>query len=190
MNTLRSTLACTAIVAALASAPLAAADVYLKLEGVEGESSTASRSTPIEISSFSFGASNAGSALKGSGGGAGKASMSDLSVTRTVSPRDPQSGLPTGQRMHKPASVSAPGSADGSAPAATEAQVVSVVLPAAESDTSRALDRACASSKHIAKAELSNRTQQLSLTDVVVSSCTASAAERRYEFRGHVTLMK
>jgi hypothetical protein len=130
----------------------------------------------------------------GSGGGAGKASMSDLSVTRAVSPRDAASGLPTGKRMHKPmaASGSVSGGSTGSSaqPAASELQSVSVVLPAAESATTQALDRACASGKHIAKAELGRQGQVYALNDVVVSSCTASSSERRYEFRGHVTLMK
>lgn len=187
MYTLRSAFACSALLAALASAPLAAADVYLKLDTVKGESS-ADRSAPVEISSFSFGATNAGSAKTGSGGGTGKASMSDLSATGVVSPRDPQSGLPTGQRMHKPMATAAVADNGGAAAAGTE--VVTVVLPAAESDASRTLDRACANGTHIARAELGNKAQRLSLTDVVVSSCTASASERRYEFRGHVTVLK
>jgi type VI protein secretion system component Hcp len=193
MNTLRSTLACTALVAALSSAPLAAADVYLKIDGIEGESATASRSAPVEISSFSFGASNAGEAQPDSRKGGGKVSLSDFSMlkpaSRVVTPREPQSGLPTGQRMHKPMTAAPVASGDASSSAA-DVQTVTVVLPATESDTSRALDRACASGTHIKNAELRNSAQQLSLSDVVVSSCAASSSERRYEFRGHVTLMK
>lgn len=189
MNMLRSTLACTALVATLSSAPLAAADVYLKIEGVDGESATASRNAPVEISSFSFGASNAGSAQRGSGMGTGKVSMSDLSVTRAVSPRDKQSGLPTGQRMHKPMTAAPVAGGDTSSTAA-DVQTVTVVLPAAESETSRSLDSACAKGTHIKNAELRNSAQRYAMTDVVVSSCAASSSERRYEFRGHVTLMK
>ena len=193
MNTLRSTLACTALVAALSSAPLAAADVYLKIDGIEGESATASRSAPVEISSFSFGANNAGAAQPSSKKGGGKVSLSDLSMSiptsRVVSPRDPQSGLPTGQRMHKPMTTAPVASGDASSSAA-DVQTVTVVLPAAESETSRALDSACAKGTHIKDAQLRSSAQQLSLSDVVVSSCAASSSERRYEFRGHVTLMK
>jgi type VI secretion system secreted protein Hcp len=189
MNMLRSPLACTALFAALSSTALAASDVYLKIDGVDGESATASRSAPVEISSFSFGASNAASAQPSSGLGTGKVSVSDLSVTRAVSPRDPQSGLPTGKRMHKPMATSPVAGGDNSSTAA-DVQTVSVVLPAAESNTSRSLDRACASGTHIKNAQLRSSAQQLSLSDVVVSSCAASSSERRYEFRGHVTLMK
>ncbi len=193
MNTLRSTLACTALVAALSSAPLAAADVYLKIEGVDGESATASRSAPVEISSFSFGASNPGTAQPTSNKGGGKVSLSDLSMSlpasRVVSPRDPQSGLPTGQRMHKPMTAAPVAGGDTGASAA-DVQTVTVVLPAAETETSRTLDRACAQGTHIKDAHLRSSAQQLSLSDVVVSSCTVSSSERRYEFRGHVTLMK
>lgn len=193
MNTLRSTLACTALVAALSSTAFAAADVYLKIDGVEGGSATASRGAPVEISSFSFGASNAGAAQRssgvGTGMGTGKVSMSDLSVTRVVSPRDPQSGMPTGQRMRKP-TAAAPAADGGASSSGADVQTVTVVLPAAESDTSRSLDRACAAGTHIKNAELRSSAQQLSLSDVVVSSCAASSSERRYEFRGHVTLMK
>ena len=189
MNTLRSTLACTALFAALSSSSLAATSAYLKIEGVDGESATASRSAPVEISSFSLGPSTPDAAQRSSGLGTGKVSMSDLSATRVVSPRDPQSGLPTGQRMRKPMTA-APAAGGGASSSGADVQTVTVVLPAAESDTSRALDRACASGTHIKNAELRNSAQQVSLSDVVVSSCAASSSERRYEFRGHVTLMK
>jgi hypothetical protein len=126
--------------------------------------------------------------------GAGKVSMSDLSVTsneaRVVSPRDSASGLPTGKRMHKPVTSSPVVGGDASASNSADLQTVSVVLPAAESGTSRALDRACASGTHIKNAELSNSAQRYAMTDVVVSSCSASSSERRYEFRGHVTLLR
>jgi type VI protein secretion system component Hcp len=177
MRTRHQSFVFAAFAAAISASAFAASNMYLKIEGVDGESASRAASSSIEVSSFSFGASNAGSMAAGSGGGAGKASMSDLSVTRAVSPRDAASGLPTGKRMHKPM-------------AASELQSVSVVLPPAESSTTQALDRACASGKHIAKAELGRQGQVYTLSDVVVSSCTASSSERRYEFRGHVTLMK
>lgn len=189
MNMLRSTLACTALVTALSSTALAASDVYLKIDGVDGESTAVSRSAPVEISSFSLTASNPEAAQRSSGLGTGKVSMSDLSVTRAVSPRDPQRGLPTGQRMRKP-TAAAPTADGGTSSSGADVQTVTVVLPAAESDTSRSLDNACAKGTHIKDAQLRSSSQQLSLSDVVVSSCTASSSERRYEFRGHVTLMK
>jgi type VI protein secretion system component Hcp len=56
--------------------------------------------------------------------------------------------------------------------------------------TSQQLDRACASGKHFDKVELSMRGQVTELNDVVVSSCSVAGKERRYELKGHVTLIK
>lgn len=191
MRTRRQSIAFAVLAAAISAGALAATDMYLKLDGVDGESAARAAGSTVEVSSFSFGVSNAASMATGSGGGSGKASMSDLSVTRTVAPRDAASGLPTGKRIHKPMAASpSVSSGGGTAPAASELQSVSVVLPATESATTQALDRACASGKHIPKAELGRQGQVYTLSDVLVSSCTASSSERRYEFRGHVTLMK
>jgi hypothetical protein len=65
-----------------------------------------SLSVSTDVMSYSWGATNSGSftgssdtkAGKSSGGGAGKVSVHDMSVTK----RDAASGLPTGKRMHKP----------------------------------------------------------------------------------------
>jgi type VI secretion system secreted protein Hcp len=57
-----------------------AQDVYLKIDGIAGESTDAKHKDQIEVLSFSFGASNPvhiGSA--GAGAGTGKVSMQDLS---------------------------------------------------------------------------------------------------------------
>jgi type VI secretion system secreted protein Hcp len=53
-------------------------DAFLKLDGIDGESADAKYKGAIEILSFSWGVSNAGSHGSGSGGGAGKASFQDL----------------------------------------------------------------------------------------------------------------
>jgi type VI secretion system secreted protein Hcp len=61
-----------------------AVDMFLKLDGVKGESQDSKHKGEIDIESFSWGASNAGSAAHGGGGGAGKVSMQDFHfVTRT-----------------------------------------------------------------------------------------------------------
>ena len=57
-----------------------ASDYLLELEGIKGESSDKKHPGTIEIDSFSWGVSNAASMSSGSGGGAGKASFSDLSM--------------------------------------------------------------------------------------------------------------
>lgn len=62
-----------------------AVDMFLKLDGIDGESRDSKHKGEIEIESFSWGASNSGSASQGGGGGAGKVAMQDFSfVARTT----------------------------------------------------------------------------------------------------------
>ena len=68
----------------------ASADYFLKIEGVEGESSDAKHKGQIEIDSFSWGVSNAGSMASGGGGGSGKASFQDFHFTKTVDKSSPK----------------------------------------------------------------------------------------------------
>lgn len=53
-------------------------DFYLKIDTIEGESDAVGFEKQMQIESFSFGASNAGSAAQGTGLGAGKVSMQDF----------------------------------------------------------------------------------------------------------------
>jgi type VI secretion system secreted protein Hcp len=55
-----------------------AVDYFLKIEGVDGESTDGKHAGEIDIESWSWGASNVGSAATGGGGGAGKVSMQDF----------------------------------------------------------------------------------------------------------------
>lgn len=193
----RNFLAMTAVSALLAASPvLAASDYYLKLGGVKGESTERAAASSIEVSSFSWGLSQGSSARAGSGAGAGKASMSDLSATAVVSPRDPASGQATGKRTHKP--VAAPttdgqASSSGADVADSSVKSVKVVIPGASSASTQALDRACATGEHIKSAELGGkggRGERYQMTDVVVSSCDVTGNARHYELKGHVTLIK
>ena len=62
-----------------------ATDVFMKLSnGVKGESKDAKHPDEIEIYSWSFGASNSGTMHEGTGGGAGKANLSDFTVSKRV----------------------------------------------------------------------------------------------------------
>lgn len=171
---------------------MAASDYYLKLGGVQGESTERAQASSGEVLSWSWGASNASSAVAGSGGGAGKVSMSDLSATASATaPRDAASGQATGKRQHKPVAMDS-GGTTGTTTAAPSGEVRSVNVVVAEpgNATSQQLDRACASGKHFDKVELSMRGQVTELNDVVVSSCSVAGKERRYELKGHVTLIK
>jgi len=65
-------------------------DAFLKIDGVQGESTDAKHKDEIQVLSFSFGVSQAGGAPTGGGGGAGKASLTDLHFvarTQKSSPR-------------------------------------------------------------------------------------------------------
>lgn len=64
--------------------------MFLKLDGIEGESNAAKHEGEIDVDSFSFGASSAGSVGGGAGGGAGKVSMNDFAFTARVSKASPK----------------------------------------------------------------------------------------------------
>lgn len=61
-----------------------AVDMFLKLDGIKGESQDAKHAGEIHIESFSWGLSQTGVSGVGGGGGAGKVNVHDLSVTKYV----------------------------------------------------------------------------------------------------------
>lgn len=61
-----------------------AVDMFLKIEGVEGESQDESHKNEIQIDSFSWGASNPSSVTQGTGLGSGKVSISSLNFMKRV----------------------------------------------------------------------------------------------------------
>ena len=61
-----------------------ATDFLLEIDGIPGESSDSKHKNTIEVDSFSWGVSNAGTYASGGGGGAGKASFQDMHFTSTV----------------------------------------------------------------------------------------------------------
>lgn len=79
---------------------MAAADYYLKIDGIEGESNDDKLKKQIEISSFSFGESNSGSFASNSGGGVGKVSMQDFHFTMTVNKASPELFLACAEGRH------------------------------------------------------------------------------------------
>ena len=74
-------------------------DAFLKIDGVEGESTDDKHKGQIEIDSFSWGVSNAGSMA--TGGGTGKASFSDFTITKTVDKSSPKlmQAVATGEHL-------------------------------------------------------------------------------------------
>jgi type VI secretion system secreted protein Hcp len=77
-----------------------AVDMFLKLDGIDGESKDAKHKGEIDIESFSFGASNPGSTSGGTGGGAGKVSMQDFSFTTQVNKASPKLFLACASGQH------------------------------------------------------------------------------------------
>ena len=69
---------------------MAVADYFLKIDGIEGESQDHKHKGEIAISSFSFGASQAGSFNTGSGGGSGKVDMQDFHFTMPLQKASPK----------------------------------------------------------------------------------------------------
>ena len=61
-----------------------AMDMFIKIEGIKGESKDAKHKEEIDVLAWSWGVSNSGSMHVGGGGGSGKANVQDLSFTKYV----------------------------------------------------------------------------------------------------------
>lgn len=61
---------------------MAHVDYFLKIEGVDGESTDDKHKGEIELESWSFGGSNAGSFSSGGGGGTGKVALQDFNFVK------------------------------------------------------------------------------------------------------------
>jgi type VI secretion system secreted protein Hcp len=68
---------------------MAVPDIYLKIDGVEGEAQDKDHTGEIEILSFSWGVTNQGSGGFGAGSGSSRANLSDLHVTKHVDKSSP-----------------------------------------------------------------------------------------------------
>jgi type VI secretion system secreted protein Hcp len=71
------------------SSAYASSDFFLKIDGINGESNDDKHKGEIDIQSFSWGVSNAGSMASGGGAGAGKASFQDFHFTKTIDKSSP-----------------------------------------------------------------------------------------------------
>ena len=67
-----------------------AVEIFLKLDGIEGESEKKGAENQIEIFSFSNGASNPSSVAFGTGSGAGKVDLSSLSLQKQLDKSTPK----------------------------------------------------------------------------------------------------
>jgi len=68
---------------------MAAVDMFLKLDGIKGESKDSKHKDEIHIESFSWGLVNQGGSGTGGGGGTGKVSVQDISITKQVDAATP-----------------------------------------------------------------------------------------------------
>jgi type VI secretion system secreted protein Hcp len=82
---------------------MATVDCFLKVEGVEGESTDAKHKGEIDLESWNWGESQTGSHSAGGGGGAGKVVMQDLHFMMKVSKASPKLMLAcaTGEHFKK-----------------------------------------------------------------------------------------
>src|ERR1700681_1453495 len=80
-----------------------AADYFLKIDGIDGESHDSKHKDEIDLMSWSFGASQLGTHSAGGGGGAGKVSMQDFHFTMHVNKATPKLFLAcaTGEHIKK-----------------------------------------------------------------------------------------
>ena len=69
---------------------MAAVDYFLKLEGIEGESTDDKHKNEIDVESWSWGETQSGTHVGGGGGGAGKVSMQDFHFVMKVNKASPK----------------------------------------------------------------------------------------------------
>ena len=69
---------------------MAHVDYFLKLNGVDGESTDSKHKGEIDVESFSWGETNSGTHAGGGGGGAGKVSMQDFHFVMHASKASPK----------------------------------------------------------------------------------------------------
>lgn len=79
-----------------------ASDMFLKLEGIDGESEDSKQKGWIELLSWSWGEVQTGSAGKGGGSGVGKVDMQDFSFTKFLDKATPKLMLFCASGKHIP----------------------------------------------------------------------------------------
>jgi type VI secretion system secreted protein Hcp len=84
---------------------VAAVDYFLKLDGIEGESTDKKHKGEIDIDSFSFGVANSGSWSSGGGGGVGKATFQDIHFTSRTDKSAPKLKQACASGKHIPKAV-------------------------------------------------------------------------------------
>lgn len=84
---------------------MAVQDYFLKIEGIDGESTDAKHKGEIDLESYSFGATNSGGHSYGGGGGSGKVSMNDFSFVMKINKATPKLMLACASGQHIPKAI-------------------------------------------------------------------------------------
>jgi type VI secretion system secreted protein Hcp len=79
---------------------MAAVDYFLKIDGIEGESTDDKHKNEIDVESWSWGETNAGTHAGGGGGGAGKVVMQDFHFVMKVNKATPKLMLACATGQH------------------------------------------------------------------------------------------
>jgi type VI secretion system secreted protein Hcp len=79
---------------------MAAVDYFLKIDGIDGEAPDDKHKNEIQLESFSWGESNAGTSGHGGGGGAGKVQMQDFHFAMKNSKASPKLFLACAEGAH------------------------------------------------------------------------------------------
>lgn len=93
-----------------------AVDMFLKLDDVKGESRDSKHKDEIDVLAWSWGASQSGTMHTGSGGGAGRVAVQDLSVTKYVDKSSPNLLMATCSGKHYKEAVLTVRKAGGDSP--------------------------------------------------------------------------
>ena len=84
---------------------MAAVDLFLKIDGIQGESKDAKHANEIDVDAFSWGETNVVSHAGGGGGGAGKVAMQDFHFTKRLDKASPVLFLACASGKHFPKAV-------------------------------------------------------------------------------------
>jgi hypothetical protein len=189
MSTLRIFAAVSSLLMA-ASPAFAASDYLLQLDPVKGERTDTAAPQNIEVESFSWGASNPSSAATGSGAGAGKANMQDLSVMKAQAPREAMSGMATGKRAAPAAAADGQAVAAVAAPKVGDVATFTVAIRESPTKSSTGKVGDCVQGTRFPHAVVVAKGQRYEFSDVVLTSCTVDGGLMKKDFKGHVTLLK
>ena len=80
-------------------------DIFLKLNGIEGESKDSKHPAEIQLETVSWGSSNAASFNYGGGGGTGKVTMQDIHFTKVIDKASTKLFLACCQGKHIPDAI-------------------------------------------------------------------------------------